>query len=93
VTLQKVLEKVTRVWPRHPTVIPPDVLPYYSVRSELSVVDGLLTYADRIVIPQALHKEILLRLHQSHQEIQKCRENARSSVWWPGISSDLKETV
>ena len=46
---------------------------------------------NRMVIPPALRKDILHKIHASHQEITKCRNRARLSVWWPGMYTELKE--
>ena len=32
-------------------------------------------------------------LHASHQSLVKCRERARQSVWWPGLSKQLEALV
>ena len=37
--------------------------------------------------------DVLDRLHDAHQGIKKCRERAKTSVWWPGLSQQLKEVV
>lgn len=79
-------------WP-HKDSIPDAVKPYLPVAAELSEVDSLLMRGSRIVIPPPLHKEILGCLHSSHQGITKCRERARQSVWWPGISQELATVV
>jgi len=66
---------------------------YYPVASELSVEDGLLLRGSRIVIPTALRLEMLDKLHSGHQGITKCRQRARQSIWWPGLSKQLEELV
>ena len=65
---------------------------FYQVRDDLAHQKGLLLKGDRIVIPLALQKEILNKLHQSHQGITKSRARART-VWWPGLSGDIKSFV
>ena len=45
------------------------------------------------MIPPTLCKELLDKIHEGHQGITKCRERARQSLWWPGLSRDLEELV
>ena len=66
---------------------------YWLVRNELSLYDDLLLCGQKIVIPSNLQKDTLQRLHDGHQGIAKCRLWARSSVWWPGISSDINNFI
>ena len=66
---------------------------YYSVAAELSVQDGILLRGSRLVIPASLQQEILKQVHEGHQGIQKCRERARQSIWWPGLSKQLQDLV
>ncbi|KAF7659393.1 hypothetical protein LDENG_00298800, partial [Lucifuga dentata] len=40
-----------------------------------------------------LQTEILGNLHTAHQGIAKCREWAKQSVWWPGLSTQLQKLV
>ena len=53
----------------------------------------LLLRGTRIVIPQSIRTEILQKLHSGHQGITKCCDRAKQSVWWPGISKQIEETV
>ena len=66
---------------------------YHAVAAELSVEDGLLLRGCRIVIPTTLRSDVLERLHTGHQGIVKCRERARQSVRWPGLSAQLEKVV
>ena len=63
------------------------------MHGEFTVHDNLLFKSTRIVISHSLQNEILNRVHDSHQGIVKCRERARSSVWWLGLSSQLEAVV
>ena len=80
-------------WPAYKEDVKLAARDFYSVRGELSVVDGLLVRDTRIVIPYDMRAEILDILHQGHQGLTKCRQFANQSVWWPGISKDLQQKV
>ena len=79
-------------WPNKKK-LPDIVRPYSSVAAELSVQNGLLLRGCRIVVPTAMRQDILEKLHTGHQGIVKCRERARQSVWWPGLSTQLMQLV
>jgi len=66
---------------------------FHSVRHELSVVDGLLVKGTRLVIPRGIRSELLGKIHAGHQGETKCQQRARMSVWWPGISVEIKNLV
>lgn len=51
--------------------------PYWQERATLTVADGVLLNGVWFVIPQKLRTDILMRLHERHQGIQKCRAGAR----------------
>ena len=79
-------------WPeKHATPI--SVRSFWKARSSLSVCNQLLLYNHRIVVPPSLQNEALEAIHESHQGISRCRMRSKSSVWWPGISSDIREMV
>lgn len=67
--------------------------PYYQFSSEISIVNGLLMRNSRIIIPAKLRADVLAQIHTGHQGLNKCRERARQSVWWPGLSKEIKNLV
>uniref|UniRef100_A0A669BXN3 Gypsy retrotransposon integrase-like protein 1 n=1 Tax=Oreochromis niloticus TaxID=8128 RepID=A0A669BXN3_ORENI len=67
--------------------------PYLPFSGDLTVHNGLLLYGSRIVIPTSLRADILSKLHEGHLGITKCRERAKQSVWWPGLSSELIKVI
>ena len=70
-----------------------DLLSYWPMRAEFAVHDGFLLKGTSLVIPAAMQRDILSRLHEAHQGIVKCRERARNAVWWLGINKQLNEVV
>ncbi len=67
--------------------------PYLPFSGVLTIQDGLLLYGSRIVIPASLRADILSKLHEGHLGITKCRERAKHSVWWPGLSRELTNMI
>ena len=75
-------------WPK--SCNDPELMPYWSVRGNLTLHDKLLLYGGRIVVPKKLQAETLQKIHTGHQGIVRCRLRATSSVWWPGISKEIE---
>ena len=55
--------------------------------------NGLITKGARLLIPSTLRKKVLEQIHNGHFGIEKCMLKARESVFWPGISNNIHETV
>ena len=80
-------------WPEK-SRIEPDIRPYWLVHGELTFDNNnLLLYGKRIVVPKALQRQTLLKIHQGHQGIQRCRLRANTSVWWPGLLNEINNMV
>ena len=88
VALSTALSYTRDGWPEHREDVKLAALGLYQFRNELSEVDGLLVYGDRIVIQYKMRKEILEKIHEGHLGITKCKERARESVWWPQINQE-----
>lgn len=86
------VEYSTKGWPRHDR-LPLNMTPFWKHRSNFSVCEGLLIMGERLVLPNVLHKSMLELLHDGHQGINRCLALARSSLWWPGITSQLKTAI
>ena len=89
---QLVLQYCQDGWPSEQDV-DPSVRAYWDVQGELTVGDGLLLHGHRIVVPKALQKETLGKLHSGQQGMVRCRLRAKSSVWWPGLNKQLTDFV
>ena len=91
-TLTLVREYCHKGWPAKSTV-EPEVKPYWTVQSSLTFGNNLLLYNNRIVVPPALRSQTMRKIHEGHQGIERCRQRAQSSVWWPGMSNHIVQYV
>ena len=90
---QELIQYVNEGCPQKKGLVAAHLLPYCKLKDDLCVVDGIVLYQSRIVIPKRERKEVLKRLHASHQGVERTKRRARQTVYWPGISSDIKNTV
>ena len=56
------------------------------------VVDGVLCYRDRIVVPIALRGQVLAGIHAAHQGVSGKAGRINETVFWPGIDQDIIRT-
>ena len=93
VTLSMALAYTRAGWPQYKEDVMIGARELYSIKDELSEYEGILIRGSRIVVPFSHRKEILGKIHDGHQGIQKCRERANQCVWWPGIGQEIKDLV
>ena len=70
----------------------PSIAPFWNIRESIYAQEGVLLYQDRIVVPSSLRHRIMQHLHAAHQGISMMEQRARSMVYWPGMSKDIRET-
>ena len=91
------LQVLTRVildgWPEDKNSIPTAAMPYFNIRDELSVQHGIILRGERAVIPKSLRNDILRRIHASHIGMEGCLRRARESVYWPAMTSEVKDFI
>lgn len=80
-------------FPEHRKDMESMLLPYWGVRSMLTVDDDLIVYGARLLIPCSLRRETLERLHDGHQGVERTKRRARQTVYWPGIDNDITNVV
>ena len=84
-------ETVISGFPNDKCNLPTCIRPYWNVRERLAVDqdDGMLVLGARIIIPQAIRRDIIEDLLQMHQGATKLRQRARLSLYWPGMDNDI----
>ena len=98
VTLQEVMRLIsTGQWDNLKPVdgVDPSTLKVFAnVCIELTSVDSnLVLRGSRMVIPDALQKQVVELAHKGHQGLVKTRTLLRSKVWFPGMGSLVDSIV
>ncbi|XP_055598551.1 uncharacterized protein K02A2.6-like [Uranotaenia lowii] len=92
-SIQLVIDYIRHGWPGAIDNIPDSVKIYFGYRSELSTQDGLVFRNDCILIPYVLRKKLVESCHASHNGVEATLRLARANLFWPGMSSQIKEAV
>ena len=80
-------------WPIDCRMLLQELHTFWNYREDLSIETRLITKGARLLIPSTLRRKVLEQIHDGHLGIEKCMLRARDSVFWPGISNDIRETV
>ena len=89
--LQTLIGLIVNGWPEFKDKVPNSALPYFDMRDELSVIDGVIVKGEAVLIPKALRNEMKTRLHSSHLGYDSMIRRARGMIFWPGIASEIKQ--
>ena len=84
---------ITNGWPETRSECELSTHPYWNVRHDLSVANGLVFRGTRVVIPRVLRPKFLTNIHEGHMGIEKCRRRARQAVYWPYLNTDVETMV
>ena len=56
------------------------MLPFFDVRDELSVYNGIVIRGERVVVPKSLHRDVLYRRHYAHSGVVSTLSLAREML-------------
>lgn len=91
--MQQIIHYIRNGWPVSIDKVPDGVKIFYKHRNELSFQDGIVFRNDRIVVPYLLRRKITEKVHVSHNGVEGTLKLARANVFWPGMSTQIKEAV
>lgn len=91
--LSTVMYYVQHGWPEHKRSLSGPIIKFWPERGSLTVQNDLLLKGSRLVVPVTLRKDILRYLHDAHQGVTRTSQNAQSSVWWPGLSREIRDMI
>ena len=88
--LQDLMVAIEEGTPASKDLLPPPIQSYFHMWNSLTIVDDVVCCGSRVVIPEALRQQCLQALHSAHQGTSGMMARAASSVYWPGITADIK---
>jgi RNase H-like domain found in reverse transcriptase/Reverse transcriptase (RNA-dependent DNA polymerase)/Integrase zinc binding domain len=90
---QLLIQQINTGWPPTTAQIPEALRPYSGFTDELVTSGGLAFKGKRVIIPGPARHDILQRLHSSHIGVNGCIRRAQETVYYPSITSHIKEMV
>ena len=91
--LQQLRETIHHGWPEQRSELPECLYPYFDIRDELTCQEELVFKGPRLVVPSSVRKELMSVIHASHNGIDACIRRARDSLFWPRMTTELKEFI
>ena len=88
--LQQLINVIQHEWPEQRSNLDPKVIKYWNFHDKMFVYDGLVLKGHRVCVPTELHNDVLKLLHTPHMGISKTLLHAGTSVYWPGLNSDIE---
>ena len=90
-TLKCLLETVRKGWPSDKLMLPPCIRQYWFFREEITLYEGVLLKTHQVIVPTVLRKEMLEKIHKSHQGADSSISRAREALFWPGMSANIRQ--
>ena len=84
-SLLSLSEAIFKGWPEEKEFGPELTHPYYDMRDELTLQDGLIFKANAVVISKNLCVHMKARIHSSHLGTESCLRRARDASTGPGM--------
>ncbi|RXN31866.1 Retrovirus-related Pol poly from transposon [Labeo rohita] len=92
-TLQELANIVLAGWPERKEDVWLSVRKYWPFRDELNIQNGVLFRGQCVIIPKALRAEMLTRIHATHIGGEACYRQAKETLFWPNMRSEIKDYV
>ncbi|XP_041360993.1 uncharacterized protein K02A2.6-like [Gigantopelta aegis] len=89
----RISQYIQNGWPCTKTEIINDLKPFFQVKDELSVHDGIIFRGERVIVPDELCAHVWNLAHESHQGIVRTKQRLRDLYWWPKMDIQVTELV
>jgi hypothetical protein len=69
------------------------VQPFRQFADELECIEDILYRGNRVIVPKCMRRQMLEKIHSAHMGADSCIRRARQSVYWPNMTSDIRDYV
>ena len=92
-SLRSLSEIILKGWPEEKKLAPELTHPYFDMRDELTLQDGLIFKANALMIRKNLRADMKTRIHHSHLGAESCLRRTRECIYWPRMSAEIKQYI
>ena len=92
-TLMCLIQQCKIGWPDNINDVKNCIKPYTTYKNEITTTDNLVLKQNRIIIPKSLQREMLHRLHETHQGVVKTKQLAKEYMHWPGMAQQIEDKI
>ena len=92
-TYKKLKECVCTAFRVHRKDLPLTLRPYWQIKDDLAIVDDIILFGQRMVIPLAMRNQVMKALHVSHHGQVRTLCRAHQTVYWPNITQENRTMV
>ena len=84
---------IQRGWPLNRADVARCLYPCFDIRDELTLQGKLVFKGQQLVVPVSLCHELMAATHASNIGVEACLRRARDSLYWPWMTTELKEYI
>ncbi len=92
-TCQRLVDMIMHGWPSSFKELSHDVRPFFAMREEFVVENGLIFRGQRLLIPSLLQSYYVTQLHQGHPGLAATQRRAKETMYWPTMYADIERAL
>jgi transposase InsO family protein len=93
IEMELLARRTIRGWPNKRHDVDRRIQHYWQQRDDITVIDNLVFFKNRIIIPESMRKETIQSLHQGHLSNERMQQRASEIVYWPGIRQQVQQAA
>jgi hypothetical protein len=78
-------------WPEQKEQLPMVLTPFWTFRDDISVFEGIVYKGQQVVIPTALRKLMMKKIHVAHLGAESTIRMCKDIIFWPGMKAEIKD--